>query len=198
MIVIGLTGGIGSGKSTAAKTFEELGICVVDTDQIAHDIVLPGQPALSEIENIFGSDVFNPDNSLNKSKLKQLIFSNTVLKKKLESILHPRIKEEMFRMIAKCQSPYCVAVIPLLVEKNWQKLVDRILVIDTPQSLQIKRVRDRDNLDEDLILSIIQSQANRSTRIAAADDVINNDGNPENLKRQLTDLHHRYLQLAAN
>ena len=198
MMVIGLTGGIGSGKSTAANIFAGLGVCVVDTDQIARDIVMPGQPALNEIVEAFGKDLLNPDESLNRSKLKQIIFNNNESRKKLESILHPRIKKHMQQMTSQCRTAYCVAIIPLLVEQNWQDMVDRVLLIDTPQKLQIKRVRERDNLDDKMILSIIGSQANRDAKIAASDDIVVNDQDTENLKRQLTDLHQRYLLLAAN
>jgi len=198
MMVIGLTGGIGSGKSAAAKFFEEMGICVVDTDKIAREIVAPGQPALKEIEKVFGKEILNPDRSLNRSRLKQIIFGDSESRIKLESILHPPIKEKMLQLVTQCQTPYCVVIIPLLVEQNWQNMVDRVLMIDTPQSLQLKRVRERDKLDDKMILSIIGSQASRSAKIAASDDVVMNDQDLDNLKRQLSDLHQRYLLLAAN
>ena len=196
MLTIGLTGGIGSGKSTAARMFEKLGVPVFDTDKIARDLVTPDQPALQEIRKTFGNAVFNPDGSLNRLELKQLIFNNELSRKKLEAILHPRIREQLLHNIRHCDALYCVAVIPLLIEHHWQTLVDRVLVIDVPESLQLARARERDELPDDVILSIIRSQVDRDTRLAAADDIINNEKETDELRQQILALHHRYTLLA--
>ena len=196
MLTIGLTGGIGSGKSTAARIFKELGVPVFDTDKIARDLVNPGQPALQEIRKTFGDAVFNPDGSLNRLELKKLIFNDEPSRKKLEAILHPRIREQLLHDIRHCNALYCIAVIPLLIEHHWQTLVDRVLVVDVPESLQLARACERDELPGDVILSIIRSQVGRDTRLAAADDIINNEKEPDELRQQILALHHRYTLLA--
>ena len=196
MFTIGLTGGIGSGKSTVANLFSDLGVPVYDTDAIAREIVEPGQPALKEIIDSFGEKVIHADGTLDRQKLKQLVFDDDQARLQLESILHPRIKEELLRKIATGKTAYCVAVIPLLMEKKWQALVDRILVVDVSEQTQIVRATQRDQLPESMVRKILASQVDRQTRLALADDIINNNDEPEALKAQVNKLHEKYLAMA--
>ena len=198
MLTIGLTGGIGSGKSSVAKLFKDLQVPVFDTDVIARELVEPGQPALNEIRKIFGDDILLSDGTLDRQKLKERIFDDNTSRKKLESILHPRIREKLLLLINRCTTPYCVAVIPLLVEHNWQKIVDRVLVVDVDEHVQYQRVLQRDNLSEEIIQKIINSQVSRKKRLSAADDIIHNDGNLDDLKRKVEALHLKYVELASH
>ena len=198
MLTIGLTGGIGSGKSTVADLFRELGVPVYDTDVMARQLVEPGEPALKEIVNIFGDSMLDNAGNLDRQKLKQQVFENNNDRKKLESILHPRIRELLLTKINSCDAPYCIAVIPLLVEHHWQQVVDRVLVIDVSEETQIKRTQQRDDVTESLVKAIMRSQVNRDTRLAAADDVVDNTQGLDHLKHQVKQLHSKYLQLAQN
>ncbi len=195
---IGLTGGIGSGKSAAADEFARLGVDVIDTDLIARELVEPGQPAFAEIVSLFGDGILDQQQRLNRDKLRQLVFSDPILRGKLESILHPRIRQLAVDRAAKASSPYCVLVIPLLVETGNDYPVDRILVIDTPVELQRKRVGLRDNVSDSDIDNILAAQASREQRLAVADDKITNDGSLASLYSQVQRLHHRYLETAGN
>ncbi|MCI0507717.1 MAG: dephospho-CoA kinase [Gammaproteobacteria bacterium] len=196
MLTIGLTGGVGSGKSTVADLFKALGVPVYDTDAIARDLVEPGQPALQEIISVFGNDIIDASGRLNRQKLKRQVFSNAADRNKLESILHPRIRESLLAKIQCCTASYCVAVIPLLVEKHWQDIVDRVLLVDVSEATQIQRTQQRDKISESLIKRIIKTQASRDERLAAADDVIDNNGAPDTLRIQVEQLHKKYLKLA--
>ncbi|MGD8567755.1 MAG: dephospho-CoA kinase [Gammaproteobacteria bacterium] len=196
MLIIGLTGGIGSGKSTVANLFKELNVPVFDTDVIARELVEPGQPALNEITRIFGANILLPDGRLDRQQLKERIFNDERSRKQLESVLHPRIRDELLSLIHQCGAPYCVAVIPLLVEHNWQHIVDRVLVVDTDEASQYQRVKQRDHLSEQVIAQIIRSQASREQRLAVANDVIHNNGDLNSLKATVQQLHHQYLDLA--
>jgi dephospho-CoA kinase len=198
MLTIGLTGGIGSGKSTAANLFRELDVPVYDTDVMAHQLVEPGQPALDEIISVFGRNILDTTGKLDREKLKHKVFKNDGDRKKLENILHPRIRELLLKKINSHDAPYCVAVIPLLVEHQWQQIVDRVLVVDTSADSQISRTLERDNMSESLVKAIIKSQASRDARLAAADDVIDNSRGLKNLKQQVQQLHEKYLQLAQH
>ena len=198
MLTIGLTGGIGSGKSTVANLFRELEVPVYDTDVMAHQLVEPGQPALDEIINVFGSNILDTTGKLNREKLKQQVFKNDSDRKKLEAILHPRIRELLLTKINSHDAPYCIAVIPLLVEHQWQQIVDRVLVVDASIETQINRTLKRDHMSESLVKAIMNSQASRDTRLAAADDVIDNSQGLKNLKEQVQQLHEKYLQLAQH
>jgi len=198
MLTIGLTGGIGSGKSTVANLFRELDVPVYDTDVMAHQLVEPGQPALDEIINDFCRSILDTSGKLDREKLKQKVFKNDSDRKKLETILHPRIRELLLKKINSHDAPYCIAVIPLLVEHQWQQIVDRVLVVDTSADSQISRTLNRDNMTESLVKAIINSQASRDTRLAAADDVIDNSQGLKNLKQQVQQLHEKYLQLAQH
>lgn len=197
MLRIGLTGGIGSGKSTVAHHFEHIGIPVIDADVIAHQLVEPGQAALTAITEYFGKHILNPDGSLNRQKLRAQIFTNPDDRKALENILHPRIREEMLRQATELDSPYCILSIPLLVESGWDKQLDRILVVDTPRELQIKRASQRDAASQDNIEAIIDSQVDRESRLAMADDVLTNDSDINSLLAQVDALHKKYLSLTG-
>lgn len=196
MLTIGLTGGIGSGKSTVANLFNALGVPVYDTDIIARKLVEPGQPALEEIIATFGKDIIDAKGHLDRQKLKQRIFASDEAKDKLEKILHPRIRESLLAKINNCTAPYCIAVIPLLVEKHWQTVVDRVLLVDVSEETQIQRTQQRDQLTESAVKRIVGSQATRAQRLAVADDVINNDITPDKLQAEIQRLHEKYTKLS--
>lgn len=199
MIVVGLTGGIGSGKSTLAELFAERGVPVIDTDIIARELVAPGQPCLTEITEVFGGHLLGPDGALDREGMRREVFSEPDRRRRLEAILHPRIRTELQRRIAALPDglPYCVVVIPLLVEAGWQDLVDRVLVVDVPPEQQVARTARRDGVTERQVEAILAAQADREERLAAADDVVHNSGDTEALRRQMTDLDRRYRELAA-
>lgn len=197
MLVIGLTGGIGSGKSMTADMFAARGIPVIDADVIARELVEPGMPALAEITARFGPRVIGADGRLDRNALRQQVFGDPVARADLESILHPRIRQRMRDRIDALDSPYCILVIPLLVETGQRDLVQRVLVVDAPEAVQRARVRRRDDLDSDEIEAILQAQTDRQTRLAVADDVIHNDSDLSSLEAQVDALHRTYLQLAV-
>ena len=195
--VVGLTGGIGSGKSSAADEFARLGATVVDTDLIAHELTGQGGAALAQIERLFGKD-FLESNALNRKKMREHVFSNPAAKKKLEALLHPMIREESARRIAAAAGPYVVYVVPLLVESgDPRRGVNRVVVVDAPAEAQLARVRMRSALGADEVSAIIAAQAGRAERLAAADDVIDNSGTPGALRKQVAALHRKYLQFAG-
>lgn len=198
MLTIGLTGGIGSGKSTVAKLFSELGIPVYDTDDIARKLTEPGQIALTEIKSVFGASYFDEHGKMDRKKLASLIFNDVKAKKQLESILHPHIRKDLLDLINNCTAPYCVAVIPLLIETNWKNIVDRILVVYTTEENQIYRVIHRDDASENLVKSIIKSQVDTSTRLNAADDIVENNGSIEDLRLKVLALHRKYLDISSH
>jgi dephospho-CoA kinase len=195
MLKIGLTGGIGSGKSTVAKLFEQRGIEVIDADCIARELVEPPAAAFKEIQAAFGPEAIGPDGRLDRAKLRAKVFSDPKARKTLEAILHPKIFAEMAKKAQACKTPYCILVLPLLVETQAQTQVDRVLVVDCPEALQIERIRRRDLLPQDLILKILASQASRQERLAAADEVISNAGDLAALEHQVEELHRFYLSL---
>ena len=196
MLIIGLTGGIGSGKTTVTNLFADLGTPIIDADIIARELVTPGQPALDEITSLFGQAILNSDGSLNRVKLRQQVFSEPDKRKQLEAILHPRIRHKVKQHLSSINASYCIVVIPLLIETNYQYLIQRILVVDSPEELQIKRTIARDNNTEDDVRAIIATQAKRKTRLEAADDVLLNDGDTDALKQKVTALHQYYLDMA--
>lgn len=198
MLAIGLTGGIGSGKTTVANFFADLGITIIDTDILARHVVQSGSKALQKIVDHFGNEILNKDLTLNRNKLAGKIFNDPEEKTWLETLLHPLIREEVTKAKNKVSSPYCIIVIPLLVETMPNPDIDRILVVEAPQSLQISRVQHRDQRPESEISAIIQSQASSDERLAVADDVIMNDGNLETLKADINELHKKYLSLCAS
>lgn len=198
MLIIGLTGGIGSGKSTVAKLFQQLGVPIIDSDEIAREVVSPGSPLLNEISNYFGPQIIDHDGSLKRRELRELIFANNQDRIWLEQHLHPAIYERIREKINLINAPYCIIVIPLLIETNPGDLVDRILVIDSPKNLQIERVEKRDKTSKENILSIIQSQVTRKERLAAANDIIDNSGDMNSLKPQIIRLHNQYIKSSTH
>lgn len=198
MLKIGLTGGIGSGKTTAANIFDELGIPVIDADDIAHTLVAKDQPALREIVRTFGAEILKDDGSLDRDRLREIIFSNPNKKKLLESILHPLVYQEMQHQMDSLDSPYVILSIPLLLETGMQHLVDRVLVIDCPVDIQFERVKQRNGLTDDRIASIIEAQIPRTERISAADDIVNNSGSTSKLAEQIKKLHNLYISLGKS
>jgi dephospho-CoA kinase len=193
--VVGLTGGIGSGKSTVANLFAELGVPVIDADRLARELVTPGQPAFNEIITRFGDDCLQADGTLDRAWLRQRIFSDPPGKQQLEAILHPKIRQRMQELIAEIRAPYCIVVIPLLLETQQADLVDRIVVVDLPENEQIKRVAARDSLPHHVILDIMATQADRETRLAAADDIIDNDTDPMTLDKRIQELHMQFMEI---
>jgi len=194
--VVGLTGGIGSGKSEAAEEFARLGASVVDTDAIAHELTGRNGLAVSQIKKLFGEKALGPDGAMDRQKMRSLAFSDPAARKTLEAILHPMIREESARRIAAAPGPYIVHVIPLLVESgDYRRRLDRVLVVDAPEEAQLARVKDR-GLDEDEIRKIIRAQAARPARLKAADDVIDNGGSLDALRKQVGELHKKYLKFA--
>ena len=195
MLVIGLTGGIGSGKSTVCQLFTELGAPVIDADVIAHQLVEPGSTCLEKITAEFGPEILSDSGELNRAHMRQLIFSDPEKRQHLESILHPQIRKEIQDKLAELNAPYCILAIPLLIEKNWNAMVDRILVIDAPLELQRNRALARDNNSEKELDAILASQISREARLSFADDIISNDDNIEILKRQVEARHEEYMKL---
>ena len=193
--VVGLTGGIGSGKSAAAAEFERLGASVVDTDAIAHALTAAGGAAMGEIRKRFGAEILAASGALDRDKMRARVFADPAAKKALEALLHPLIREESRRRIAAARAPYVIHVVPLLVESpDYRSRVDRVLVIDAPEALQVERVRSRSGLSESEVRAILAAQATRAERLAAADDVIENRGTIEALREQVAALHRKYLE----
>ncbi len=196
MLIIGLTGGIGSGKSAAAACFADQGIHIVDADLVARQVVEPGTPGLAEIREHFGDAVIRPDGTLDRAALRQRVFAAPEERKWLEALLHPIIRRETVRQLEQGDSPYAVLVSPLLVETDQAELVDRILVIDVPEALQIERTCRRDSNSEEQVKAIMAAQANRQTRLDRADDIIVNDRDLASLQQEVLRLHKHYLTLA--
>ena len=196
MLKVGLTGGIGSGKSTAAQRFEELGVPIVDADVIARNVVEPGKPALEEVIAAFGDKVVNSNGELDRTELRKIVFEDRDHKALLESILHPRIHDEILRQLDHLSAPYCIVVIPLLAESKRIYPLDRVLVIDLPHALQLERTSARDQQSEEKIDKIIQSQSSRKKRLSLADDVVENSGTVELLYERIDLLHQKYTELA--
>lgn len=190
-----MTGGIGSGKTTVANGFKTLGVPVIDADQLARELVEPGQPALDEIIAVFGKACITRDGQLNRAYIRQEIYSDAGLKCRLEGILHPKIRQRIRTLLADIHEPYCIVVIPLLLETQQTDLVDRILVVDTPEKEQLARVAARDSLSDNTIMAIMQTQTDRSTRLQAADDVIVNDSDLESLTERILELHTQYMDI---
>ena len=196
MLTVGLTGGIGCGKSTAAAIFAQLGVPVLDADQIARDLVAPGQPALQAIKQTFGADILNADGTLNRPRLRECVFSDRAQKLKLEAILHPLIYNTLRIESAKLTASYSIVCIPLLFETGVTDFIDRIVVVDCPEASQIARVKQRDQLSDETIQAIIASQASRAYRIAHANDVLDNSGSYGKLAEQIKKLHNLYISLS--
>lgn len=197
--VVGLTGGIGCGKSSTSQFFSDLGIDVIDTDVIARQLTQPNGSAISLIQNTFGSSVITADGALDRNKMRDLVFANSESRHKLEQILHPLILKAVIRRIKQSQAPYVIVVIPLLFETNdYNHLIQHILVIDCDEQQQLLRTMERSNLSEQKVRSIMATQVTRETRIQKADDVILNNQDIEYLTAQILLLHHKYLALSKN
>lgn len=202
MLKVGLTGGIGSGKTSVSDRFENLGVPVIDTDLIAHQLVNNNPEVLQEIVNIFGQDVLSLNGRLNRKKLAQIIFNVKENKQQLENILHPKIQVDVTSQLQdltlkKNPPGYAIIVVPLLIEANYDDLVDRILVVITDEKKRIERVQQRDHRSMSEIRSIIDNQANDEKRLKKADDIIENNSNIRNLDLQVEKLHKKYMRLSA-
>ena len=195
--VVGLTGGIGSGKSAAAQIFRTCGVEVIDADSLAREVVEPGQPALSDIAAYFGSELLTAEGHLDRAALRKIVFSNPEQKSWLENLLHPLIAELLQRRLNATKSPYAILESPLLLETEQYKLVDRVIVIDVNEEIQIARSVRRDGSDEAVIRSIIASQIDRSKRIQHADDLVSNEEGLEQLREKVEALHSKYLGMVA-
>jgi dephospho-CoA kinase len=198
--VIGLTGGIGSGKSAAADAFAALGAPLVDTDALAHELTAPGGAAMPGIRAEFGEGCIAADGAMDRKKMRELVFADPTARRRLEAVLHPMIRDESKRRIAAAAAaaPYVVHVVPLLVESpDYRQRVQRVLVVDCEEEVQVRRVMQRSGLAEAEVRRIIAAQAPRAVRLAAADDVIENSGPLAELGPQVLELHRRYLALAA-
>ncbi len=193
---VGLTGGVGSGKSTVASHFEALGVPVIDADIVARQVVAPGQPALLDIAAYFGEEVLK-EGQLDRALLRRKIFSDDHQRRWLEGLLHPLIYKAIEQQIASLSAPYVLIVVPLLLEAGWQNLVDRVLVVDVDPKLQIQRVVGRDQLESSAVEKMLKAQIIRETRLLAADDVLDNSGSPDDLPEKVLNLHQSYLNMAA-
>jgi dephospho-CoA kinase len=194
---IGLTGGIASGKSTVEQRFIELGVPVINADDSSRAVVEPGRPGLAAVIARFGAGILTPQGDLDRRALRSLIFSDAGRREELEAILHPLIRDDMDRRSAEATGPYVILSIPLLVEGNAHGRWDRILVVDTDQSLQLARLMSRDTVSEAEARATLAAQASRTERLAAADDVLENLGTVADLRQAVDRLHRRYLELAA-
>ncbi|QCR37915.1 dephospho-CoA kinase [Nissabacter sp. SGAir0207] len=195
--LVALTGGIGSGKSTVANAFAALGVTVVDADIIARQVVEPGTPALAEIARHFGDGILQPDGSLHRARLRERIFAAPDEKQWLNALLHPLIQQETQRQIQQATSPYVLWVVPLLIENGLQARADRVLVIDVDRETQLARTTARDGVSRQQAENILAAQVSREQRLACADDVIDNRGDPSTIEPRVAALHQHYLQLAA-
>ena len=193
--LVGLTGGIGSGKTAAAEYFEKLGITCVDADIASRAVVEPGQPALQAIAAHFGNEILTPEGSLNRAKLRHLVFADPSERSWLQNLLHPLISNWLRQRIDQAESPYVVLVNPLLIESGQHTWCDRILVIDVPEELQVSRTMARDDNTEQQVKNIIKAQAERSQRLRMADDVIVNDQDLPHLQAKVESLHRKYFEL---
>lgn len=196
VFVVGVTGGIGSGKTTICREFATLGAPVIDTDQVARDVVAPGSPGLAAVVAAFGPEVLTADGQLDRRRVRQLVFATPALREQLEAILHPLIRQETDARVQAAGFPYCLVCIPLLVERGGGNRVNRVLVIDCPTEVQIARVMARDELTAPEVAAIMRTQASREDRLAAAHDVLENTGDVSLLRPRISALHARYLQLA--
>ncbi len=196
--IIGITGGIGSGKSTVERRFAALGVDIVDTDRIAHELSGPGGAAIEPIRAEFGDAVITADGALDRDAMRALVFADDSARGRLEAILHPLIGAQSRARIAVASGPYTMLVVPLLVEKgNWKGRVDRVLVVDCPRETQIARVMARNGFERAQVEAILSAQASREERLAVADDVIDNGGEESSLDPAVDELHRRYLEMAA-
>lgn len=196
MLRIGLTGGVASGKSAVAEAFVELGAALVDTDTIAREVVAKGTPGLAAVVDAFGESVLDERGELDRRALRALVFDDAEARRRLERIVHPLIRERTLAAAAAAEGPYVLIAVPLLVETGFGELVDRVLVVDCPPALQRERLVARDGIDAEAAEAMIAAQADRETRLEAADDVIDNGGTREHMRAQVRALHERYVELA--
>ena len=194
-MIIGVTGGIGSGKSAAGIEFEKLGITVIDADEIAQKASLKNSKAYKEIVEYFGASILDNSQNIDRRKLRNIVFNNDEQKKKLEQILHPAIREDISFAISNSKSPYTIIMVPLIYETNSKDNYNRILVIDCDEDIQISRAVTRDGASEEDIKKIINSQATKKERLSIADDVISNNSSIEKLSEKVLHLHKNYLEL---
>lgn len=195
---VGLTGGIGCGKSSAARMFQELGAAVIDTDEISHELTRPGGAAVPEILREFGAEYITPEGALDRAKMRERVFSDAAAKARLERILHPMIRHESRTRLAAARAPYAILVVPLLLETGaYKEFVKRILVVDCDEAQQIARTTSRSGLKPAEVTAIMATQVSRTTRLAAADDILRNDADLDTLRRDVEALHARYLAFAA-
>lgn len=199
VLKVGLTGGIGCGKSTAVNIFRALGAGIVDADQISKDLVKLGSPVLMEIAKIFGSEIILVDGELNRPMLKELVFTDSKALDKLEAIIHPNVRKEIDRQVSVLSSaPYVIVDIPLLVEKQYQEMFERIIVVDCLPEQQIKRVEERDSIDRATLEAIMEKQAGRDSRLKAATDILDNTCSASLLKEQVKSLHNNFINSLKN
>ena len=197
MLVVGLTGGMGSGKTTVSNLFAELGVPVIDTDLIGRQLTDPGSEVLDEVRTMFTDEVMHADGTLDRAALRRLVFKDTPARRRLEALLHPRIRKRVGQDLALLDVPYSIVVIPLLVEAGgYRDVLDRVLVIDCPQAMQIERVMLRSDLSRDEVEAMLATQASREKRLAVANDVILNTTTPDVLRTQVIRLHQHYGALA--
>ena len=199
-MIIGVTGGIASGKSTVARAFEALGVPWVDADDVAREVVEPGEPALAEIHERFGRRVLNDDGTLNRRALREIVFADPAQRRWLESVTHPRIRARLVDHLARLEAsgaPYVLLVSPLLFESGQSEMADRCLVIDVSEALQIERTAARDDVDEAQARAIVAAQMPRAERLARADDVLDNGGSEEEMRRRVAELDRRYRELTS-
>lgn len=195
-LAVGLTGGIASGKSAVASAFEHTGIEIIDADQVSRDVVEPGQPALAEIAVRFGDEILDANGHLDRRRLREVVFEDPQARQDLEHITHPRIRDELARRRDTAQTEYTLLVVPLLIKSGMQDLVDRVLVVDAPENVQLERLVARDGIDETLAHKMIAAQDTRSLRLGAADDVLLNTGPRKDIADLAAALHAGYSRLA--
>ena len=196
-LVVGLTGGIASGKSLVGAMFVKLGVTLIDTDVVAREVAARGEPGLAAVVEEFGSGVLSPSGDLNRPALRSLVFADDAKRRRLEAILHPLIRSRTRAKLAELAAPYALVAVPLLVETSFGELVDRILVVDCPEALQLERLLRRDAIPKPEALAMLKAQVDRATRLKAAHDIIDNSGTIEATRRQVELTHRRYLDLAA-
>ncbi|MGV6826030.1 MAG: dephospho-CoA kinase [bacterium] len=198
-VVIGLTGGIGSGKSTASRLFQALDVPVIDADEISRKLVVPGAPSTRWIADTFGQEILDPNGALRRAELRQRVFADPRKRKQLEAYLHPLIRTEMQQQIQHhTTAPYVILAVPLLLETDFHELVDRVLVIDVPEALQVTRVMQRDEQSKQQVEQILATQLDRTTRLSQSDDILDNQGSHAALREQVGQLHRQYLELAQS
>lgn len=197
MLKVGLTGGIASGKTTVCQLFLAHGVPVIDADKISRQLVTQGQPALTEIIQVFGEAILQKDGELNRAKLRHIIFIDSNAKQQLEVILHPLIRQQLLLEVADVRSPVVILAVPLLIEAKMQSLVNRICVIDCDPLVQLKRLCERDNIEQELAIAMLSAQLQRQQRLHFADDIIDNSGQIDELYAQVSQLHSTYQLLAS-